>query len=500
MIYINLFIVISILVFLLIFFARSIRYKDYVPIDLDKKKHKLYFLYPMVAMFLKSTRLDKRLLNNSNLANKIRSLNISDHHEPQIKLYWYQKSSVILVIIFAFSCFSLIASIQSLIERSEIFDAYLVRPEEEEGDDQIRLKFKMEGKSNKDDFYEDEIVIHNRTRTYTDEEWKELLEKSIPYLEEKMLGKNEAANHVDMSLNFIKEIKGTGIVVEWIPKNYRLVSGNGEINNIDMAEDRVETLVTAILKYGERRVEHTMPITIYPLQLDRKKLLYRELLEALNIAEQETGMLKEWRLPSKIGEYILTWELPVRNSALTYLILGLFASVLIWFYRDKELDKKMKHRNNQMLHDYPEIINKFNLLVNAGMTIKQAWIKISEDYRKKADKDQGYTRYVYEEMLLTLNELKLGIAEVNAYERFGKRTGQLPFMKFSSMLVQNLKKGNKNMVDLLNREAIEAFQERKDNTKRLGEEASTKLLGPMIILLFIVLIIIMIPAFVSFQM
>ena len=35
-----------------------------------------------------------------------------------------------------------------------------------------------------------------------------------------------------------------------------------------------------------------------------------------------------------------------------------------------------------MLLDYPEIINKFNLLINAGMTIRQAWSKITEDYIK----------------------------------------------------------------------------------------------------------------------
>jgi len=79
------------------------------------------------------------------------------------------------------------------------------------------------------------------------------------------------------------------------------------------------------------------------------------------------------------------------------------------------------------------------------------------------------------------------------------RAGLLPFMKFSSILVQNLKKGNRNMVDLLRQEAAEAFQERKETVKKLGEEASTKLLGPMIILLFMVLAIILIPAFISFR-
>lgn len=109
-------------------------------------------------------------------------------------------------------------------------------------------------------------------------------------------------------------------------------------------------------------------------------------------------------------------------------------------------------------------------------------------------------RYAYEEMLVTLHELRLGIPEPYAYEQFGIRAGILPFMKFSTILVQNLKKGNRNMTDLLKQEANESFLERKETAKRLGEEASTKLLAPMMILLLIVLVIILTPAFINFQM
>ena len=55
------------------------------------------------------------------------------------------------------------------------------------------------------------------------------------------------------------------------------------------------------------------------------------------------------------------------------------------------------------------------------------------------------------------------------------------------------------MVNLLRTEAVEAFHERKEAAKRLGEEASTKLIVPMAIMLFIVLVIIMIPALLSFS-
>ncbi len=46
-------------------------------------------------------------------------------------------------------------------------------------------------------------------------------------------------------------------------------------------------------------------------------------------------------------------------------------------------------------------------------------------------------------------------------------------------------------------ECKDALQERKANARRLGEEAGTKLLLPMIMMLAIVMVVIIVPAFVS---
>jgi len=60
MVFISLTTAIAILIFVLILFLRSLSYKDLIPRDIDKKTHKLYFLYPMVGLFLEKTGLEKR--------------------------------------------------------------------------------------------------------------------------------------------------------------------------------------------------------------------------------------------------------------------------------------------------------------------------------------------------------------------------------------------------------------------------------------------------------
>ncbi|NLJ96681.1 MAG: hypothetical protein GX321_05970 [Clostridiales bacterium] len=495
MLYVN--IAINIL-FLILFIDSRKNHKEGLT-AIDKKKYSLYFLYPITRQLFIRTGLDKKLISRTDISEKIRAIHLTDSQEIQVKLYWYQKISIIILCILISSNFSLISQIIERSSHSIKFDTRLIRPEDGQGDETLALRFRMEHERDKEDFYEDVIIVQNRERRYTESEWKEVLKEAIPYLEREMLGDNEDANHVNRKLNFISQIPKTSIMVEWIPKDYLLITSDGEINNKDMGDEKVETLVTAILKYQDKKVEHTIPITILPMTFEKDEKLYKDLVSTLDKASQTKETDKNWNLPQRLGKYLITWERQESTSSISLFVLGLFASALVWFYKDKELEDKIKLRNNQMLLDYPEIINKFNLLVNAGMTIKQAWIKISEDYKHTADNKGGEIRYAYEEMLLTVNEFKLGIPEAKAYEQFGMRVGLLPFMKFGSMLVQNLKKGNKGMVDLLQREAREAFHERKETAKRLGEEASTKLLGPMLMMLIIVLIIIMIPAFISFS-
>lgn len=105
---------------------------------------------------------------------------------------------------------------------------------------------------------------------------------------------------------------------------------------------------------------------------------------------------------------------------------------------------------------------------------------------------------MYEEVAYTCFEMKNGISESQAYERFGKRC-QLPeYIRLGSVLSQNLKKGSKGLTELLESEAASSMNERKNHAKKIGEQAGTKLLLPMVMMLGIVLVILMVPAFLSF--
>lgn len=137
------------------------------------------------------------------------------------------------------------------------------------------------------------------------------------------------------------------------------------------------------------------------------------------------------------------------------------------------------------------MVEKFVLLINAGLPVKNAWIRVAETRKTKNDK----VDYLTEEMLLTKNQMDNGISEEKAYEMFGRRIGILTYIKFSTLLVQNLKKGTANLINILEYESADIFNERKENAKILGEEASTKLLVPMVLMMTIIFAIILYAAF-----
>ena len=104
----------------------------------------------------------------------------------------------------------------------------------------------------------------------------------------------------------------------------------------------------------------------------------------------------------------------------------------------------------------------------------------------------------YEEIAVACNEMESGISEYEAYRRFGERCDQVKYKTFSTLLIQNLQKGSCCLADLLEKESMEAWDERKRKARVMGEAAATKLLLPMVMMLLVVMAIVMIPALLSF--
>jgi len=184
---------------------------------------------------------------------------------------------------------------------------------------------------------------------------------------------------------------------------------------------------------------------------------------------------------------------PVDSGFTFFLII---AAALSFYLPDRELEEKVKNRRIQMLIDFPEFLNKLALLVNAGMTISGAIEKITIDARNLGI---SVKRTLYGELEKTWNEIKLGKSEIKAYEDFAKRCRLPEITRFTSVLIQNLRRGSTELVAILKLQSVECWISRKNAARILGEEAETKLLFPMMLMLVAILIIVIAPSVMQLQ-
>jgi len=162
------------------------------------------------------------------------------------------------------------------------------------------------------------------------------------------------------------------------------------------------------------------------------------------------------------------------------------ALAAIPFVMDRDLDTKIEERREKIQMEFPEFVNKLILLVNAGSTIPKAWEKIVADSESDSP--------LFRELRACSAEIQAGAPEAAAYEAFARRCRLKEVIKFVSVIILNLRKGGSEVVPTLRAQADECWEARKAAARRLGEKASSKLLGPMAIMLLGIIIIVALPA------
>lgn len=176
-------------------------------------------------------------------------------------------------------------------------------------------------------------------------------------------------------------------------------------------------------------------------------------------------------------------------------VLAVLLALIVCWWKIERPKEERKKRERQMMADYPDIIAKLTVLTGAGLSLPQAWIRLAADYEAKRQKTSP--RWAYEEMVVTGRQIQNGVSPGRAFGEFGRRVGLHVYIKLGNLLEQNMKKGTKGLGDMLQAEAYQAFEERKHQVRRVGEEISTKLLVPMFMMFGVVLVVIIIPALLS---
>ena len=335
-------------------------------------------------------------------------------------------------------------------------------------------------------------------RRYTKEEVQQLFQKVMDELDNIVLGENESFNRIESDLKLVTTLEEYPVNIQWDLDSYEVMSIEGELREDRFKAEGTLVRLRGTISYGEEQTAYVRNMMVYAPTRDGTEQFFYEVKQEVEEREASTREEKGFRLPQKLKGKQLTWKIKKEYRWYYILLIGGVSAVYL-VYRDREkVKQKEKRRREELIREYPGMISKFTMLLDTGTTVKNAWEKIVQNY--ELQREQTGKQTVYEEMLLTYREMQGGVPEGEAYEKFGKRCGVTIYLKFGAMLAQNLRKGSKGISALLRMEAIQSFENRKSAARRLGEEAGTKLLMPMLGMLMVVLVMVMVPAFLTMQL
>ena len=177
------------------------------------------------------------------------------------------------------------------------------------------------------------------------------------------------------------------------------------------------------------------------------------------------------------------------EDMITYAIIAVFIFCMI--LPDMKLNDMIKTRRKCLELSFYNYINKLILLISAGINITSAIINAANTNKKN------------DVFFIEISKLHTDISNnysiSAAFESFVRRCNIPSITTFSSVLVQNIKKGNDELIPILKMQAISCRENRKSMARKLGEEAKAKLIFPSTLIFLAIVIMIIYPALVQFN-
>ena len=340
------------------------------------------------------------------------------------------------------------------------------------------------------------LAVRIGERRYTKEEAADAIHMAAEELSAQIAGGNESLEQVQSRLELVTWLDKYGISVRWQPDDTELISASGEVFNSGCPESGRETFLTATLKAGEYAEDYIYRVNVLPPGRTQEEKELAAFENFLMEKEEEQKYSEVFILPEEFEGKTLTYSADRGRSSLMFPLLGILAAILLPLKDRQREQEAKKKRECQMMMDYSEILSRLVVFLGAGLPVRKAWAKIVEDYRRTEEK--AGKRAAYEEMAAAYYLMQRGVPEIQAYSEFGNRCRVLPYRKLAGILEQNVKNGSKSLTPVLEAEMEAAFEQRKNLARRLGEEASTKLLLPLFMMLLIVMVMITVPAFLAF--
>lgn len=424
---------------------------------------------------------------NQKVYKELQQLYPMENMEKCQDIFQVKKLAVILGILVIGIVSAVFLQLCSRMENRLAEGMRLFRNEWDAGDYKVTLLAETEKWSRK-------IPFLVEARKLSQEEQKKLQEKLYEELPDLIKKENTDLKHVASDLDLVSSVDGYPFRLTWDSSDYKRINRDGKIDRKGVDTEEIVNL-TVTVSYGQEKTNFTYEVFLLPETSDEEENFFQSLENLLLEIDREGESRGQIALPSSLQGKVIVWKEVKKNDTFLILLLAIFGSIIAARGMEKDLEKECKKRNQQLILDYPGFVSKLRLYMSAGLTIKNAFYRIMKDYENPQKQKK---RYLYEEMRISCYQLENGVMEEQVYREFGKRCGETRYRRLSFLLAVHLKRGNGQLLTLLAEEADGAQEDRRNMAKKAGEEAGTRLLFPMMLMLVVVMFLVLLPAYLDF--
>ena len=445
---------------------------------------------------------------------------VSCHQKDSTRTYYLEKISSTLFISSLMGAALLFGALYSARQNRGIPSNLITRPGYGKAALEETLNLTAAGEKESES-----VTIRVSPKAYTYKQAQDLLDQAETQLQKQLPGRNDSLDDVRYPLQLPQSLLDDAISAEYTISPYGVIDDTSGVIVGDLTENGTPVTVEATLKVQELERICRYAAVVFPPALTDKEQFSADLDTALRAADNSDPTSDQIRLPAYAGDTPLSWSRPKGPFLTILFILTLLLPTLFWFQKDEKMKELAKKRRELLDLDYSELLFKLTLLIGAGLTIKGAFSRICSQQealqnssslparggkdsmqhpteRNKLPSGKGSrpesAHPVYGEIQILLREITDGVPEETAYENFGRRCGLPTYIKLGSLLAQNLRKGSSGLTALLEKEAFLSLQQHRTAARKMGERASMRMLFPMLLMFVDVMLIMMVPAMLSF--
>ena len=292
----------------------------------------------------------------------------------------------------------------------------------------------------------------------------------------------------------IRENYEDGMVeAEWKFGRVDGIGFEGEILQDEIPEEGIILQIEALLSCGEYEQVHSFSCLIEKKKKSEKEMLLQEIENHITqqLKLEGTDVLE---LPTEINGISLEWFEKKESLTIQVVLLEIAAVIVLWWGSKKQAKEEEQKRVQELELDYPEIVNQISILLRTGMSTRQIWSKLAYQYQVKRNLKLLEKRPAFEAVVYMSRKLEEGENERVMYQKFADEVNVRCYYRLMRTLSSNLEKGNSGLCLQLEEECRQAYEQKILLAKRLGEEASTKMLIPLMCMMILIMVIVILPA------